>query len=169
MINYIAQLVPNLTVMQPLHNLLKKDAEFMWSMPQEKALSEVADLVSKASVLNLYVPIKELLIENDASGSVMPQDKQPIACARRVLSEAENNMRRQKKRCQLLQALYGLEKFHLCTLGRAVTVTVTVTIVTDHKPLVAINATTSVKSTKQAAESAHESEGLPLYTCLQAW
>ena len=137
MINYIAKFVPNLaTVMQPLHNLLKKDTEFMWSDTQDKAFNKIKDLVTSATVLNLYDPDKELVIENDASeyglGSVMLQDAKPIAYSSRALSETEQRYAQIEK--EMLAAVYGLEKFHHFTFGREVTV------VTDHKPLVAIDA-----------------------------
>ena len=137
MINYIAKFVPNLaTAMQPLHNLLKKDTEFIWSTAQEAAFKDVKDLVSKAAVLNIYDPEKELVVENDASeyglGSVLLQDAKPIAYASRALSETEQRYAQIEK--EMLAAVYGLEKFHHFTFGREVTV------VTDHKPLVAIDA-----------------------------
>ena len=75
-----------------------------------------------------------MTLENDASeyglGSALLQDKKPVAFASRSLIECERKYAQIEK--EMLALVYGLEKFHHYTFGRAVH------IITDHKPLVAI-------------------------------
>ena len=90
--------------------------------------------MTSAPVLTFYDTNKALTLENDASdygiGSVLKQEGRPIAFASRTLTDTERNYAQIEK--EMLAVTYGLEKFHHYTFGRKVTV------VTDHKPLVAI-------------------------------
>jgi hypothetical protein len=136
MVNYVGKFMPNLsTVMQPLHNLSKKDVPWNWSESEDGAFEKVKVMICQTPVLAFYDPNKELTVENDACeygiGSVLRQEDRPVAYASRSLSEAERRYAQIEK--EMLAAVYGLEKFHHYTYGREVQV------VTDHKPLVAIS------------------------------
>lgn len=136
MVNYVARYMPSLShVLHPLHNLMRKDTQWTWSETQEEAFQCVKKLVSDSPLLAYYDPNKELTLENDASeyglGSALLQDGQPIAFASRSLSQSEKNYAQIEK--ELLAVVYGLQKFHHYTYGR------NVTVITDHKPLVAIS------------------------------
>ena len=137
MVTYLGKFLPNLTAnLHPLHQLLKKDVSWNWSDSQQTAFNTVKTMLSTAPVLSYYDPEKPLTIENDACeyclGSALTQHGKPIAYASRSLSEAETRYAQIEK--EMLAMAYGLEKFHQYTFGREVT------IVTDHKPLVAIAA-----------------------------
>ena len=136
MVNFVAKFMPNLSVvLQPLHDLLKKDVPFTWTTNQEKAFQRIKTMLSQAPVLAFYDPQKKLTVENDACeyglGSVLMQGGQPIAYASRSLSETEARYSQIER--EMLAVVYGLEKFHHYTYAREVEV------VTDHKPLVAIS------------------------------
>jgi transposase InsO family protein len=133
--NYLCKFLPNLnSVTAPLRNLTKKDVPFVWSRTQSEAFDKVKDMVSKAPVLAMYDPSKDLTLENDASeygvGSVLMQSDRPIAYASRSLTDTETRWAQIEK--EMLAITYGLEKFHHYTYGRVVAV------ITDHKPLVPI-------------------------------
>ena len=136
MVNYLAKFLPNLAdVLTPLQNLLRKEVPWNWSTPQEDAFTQVQNLLTSTPVLAIYDPAKDLKIENDASeyglGTALYQDGKPVAFASRALSSAEKRYAQIEK--EMLAVCFGLEKFHHYTYGRKVEV------VTDHKPLVAIN------------------------------
>ena len=75
------------------------------------------------------------MIPVDASskglGAVLLQNQQPVAFASRALTETQSRYAQIER--EMLAVLYGCEKFHHYIYGR------TVTIETDHKPLLAIN------------------------------
>ena len=146
MANYLARFMPHLTgTMQPLHNLLKNDVPYVWSTTQQTSFDAVKVMLAEAPVLAFYNSDKELVLENDASeyglGSVLLQDGKPVAYASRSLSSAERHYAQIEK--EMLSVLFGLCKFHHYTYGRDVTV------VTDHKPLVAIRAKPLGKAPKR--------------------
>ena len=147
MANYhLARFMPQLTdTMQPLHNLLKNDVPYVWSKTQQTSFDAVKVTLAEAPVLAFYNSDKELVLENNASdyglGSVLLQDGKPVAYASRSLCSAERHYAQIEK--EMLSVLLGLSKFHHYTSGRDVTV------VTDHKPLVAIRATPLGKASKR--------------------
>ena len=135
MVNYLQKFLPNLTTaLHPLHQLLKQDVSWNWSSAQEDAFNEVKRLITTAPALAYYNPDKPLVLENDACeyglGSALLQEGKPVAFASRSLSETETRYAQIEK--EMLAVTYGLEKFHQYTYGRKVSV------ITDHKPLIAI-------------------------------
>ncbi len=134
MVNYMAKFIPNLTL-QPLTNLMKKDVAWNWSSTQQKTFEDIKRQLTSSPVLALYDPLKELTLENDASeygiGAALRQEGRPVAFASRTLSDTERRYAQIEK--EMLAVTYGLEKFHHYTFGRRVSV------LTDHKPLVAIS------------------------------
>ena len=145
MVNYLARYVPNLTDMaHPLSNLLKRDIPWQWSSSQEDVFTRVKQAITSTPTLHYYDPAKELTLENDASdhgiGSALFQEGEPVAFASRSLTTSERNYAQIEK--EMLAVVFGLEKFHQYTYGRALT------IVTDHKPLVAISKKPLSKSPK---------------------
>ena len=89
-------------------------------------------MLINAPVLALYDPKKELRLENVASeyglGSALFQEGKPVVYASRT--DTEKRYAQIEK--EMLALSFGLEKFHHYTYGRHVSV------VTDHKLLVAI-------------------------------
>ena len=135
MTNFVARYIPSLTdVLHPLHNLMKHKIPFSWSDNQQTAFEKVKRMLTDTPSLPYYNPDDEMIVENDACeygiGSALMQTDGPIAYASRSLSSVEQRYAQIEK--EMLAVVFGLERFRHYTYGRKVTV------VTDHKPLVAI-------------------------------
>ena len=95
--------------------------------------------MTKYQVLQFYDDTKPIKVSTDASksciGAVMLQqfdnDWMPIAYASRALRKSKQNYAMIEK--ELLGVVFGCERFHSHAYGRSITVE------TDHKPLIAIN------------------------------
>ena len=144
MANYLARFLPHLT-MQPLHKLLKNYVPYVWSKTQQTSFNAVKVMLAEAPVLAFYNSDKELVLENDASEyglwSVLLQNGKPVAYASRSLSLSERHYAMTEN--EMLSVLFGLNTFHHHTYNRDVTV------VTDHKPLVAIRSKPLGKAPKR--------------------
>ena len=121
--------------LQPLQNLLEKDVPFNWSSAQEEAFDHIEQKIASSPVLAFFQPDVPITLQNDASeyglGAVLMQKDKPVAYASRSLKPAEHNDAQIEK--ERLAIVFGLEKFHHYTYGVP-----GITVVTDHKPLVAI-------------------------------
>ena len=99
-------------------------------------------LCNDPKFLRYYRPELELFLETNASGvaigmALLQSDNNkreslyPIAYGSKMLTEAETRYANIER--ELLGVVGALEKFHYFTFGRPVTV------LTDHKPLIAIS------------------------------
>ena len=93
-VNCLAKFLPKLSqVMKPLRKLTHKGIEWYWGKAEEKAFTEVKQLVTQAPVLAHYSPKKELVIQCDASslglGAALLQKEQPLTFASRALTDPE--------------------------------------------------------------------------------
>ena len=138
LVNYYGKFVKQLsTIAQPLNQLLCKGMKWMWSSKCREAFKKLKDILASSDVLAHYDPELPLRLDCDASaygvGAVLshqfPDDLLPIY-ASRTLSQAERNYTQTEK--EGLALIYGVKKFHKFVYGRPFT------LVTDHKPLVAI-------------------------------
>ena len=139
MLNYYNRFLPNLsTLLQPLHDLLKKNTKWQWGQKQETAFQESKKLLTSASVLIHFDPQKPLVMTCDASpygiGAVLShktdRGEQPIAYVSRTLTSAEKNYSVLEK--ESLAIIFGIKKFHQYIYGHRVQ------IITDHKPLIGL-------------------------------
>lgn len=140
LINYYAKFLPNLsTILHPLHNLLKKGQEFVWSGICDDAFREVKRLLAKKPVLAHYNPELELRVYCDASpygvGAALVQrspngDERPVLHASRALTTAERNYAQICR--EGLAIIFAVQKFHHYVFGRHFI------LITDCKPLAAI-------------------------------
>ena len=133
--NYLQQFAPHLSdSTAPLRELLKKDVEFMWDTPQQRAYEEVKQKLSSPPVLRYFDPKLTTTLQCDASqkglGASILQGGQPVAMASRALTPTEQNYAQIEK--ELLAIVFGMEKFEQYTYGRKIMVE------SDHKPLEAI-------------------------------
>ena len=91
-------------------------------------------MIAECAILTIFNPENDVYIENDASeyglGSVLIQNKRPVAYASRTLTPCERNYAQIEK--EMLAIVFGLKKFHHYIYGRKFVV------VTDHKPLTCI-------------------------------
>ena len=140
MVQYYHQFLPNLaTILQPLHELLKKGVGWKWSDKCQKAYEKCKQMLTSETLLVHYDPKLKLKLDCDASsygvGAVISHvfdngDEKPIAYASRTLGPSERNYAQIER--EALSLVFGVKKFHDFLYGRKFT------LVTDHKPLLAI-------------------------------
>ena len=140
LLNYYGKFISNLaTLLQPLHRLLHQDVKWRWNTSCIQAFNAAKQALSSSKVLIHYNPEYPLILAGDASayglGAVISHPlpdgtERPIAFASRTLSTAEKNYAQIEKEAASL--VFGIRKFHQYLYGRKFT------LVTDHKPLMAI-------------------------------
>ncbi|XP_026046823.1 uncharacterized protein K02A2.6-like [Astatotilapia calliptera] len=140
LLNYYSRFLENpSTILQPLHNLLRKDAKWIWTMECAKAFRDAKSLLLQNKVLVHYSTNLPLKLACDASpyglGAVISHvmengEERPVAFASRTLTEAERKYAQIEK--EALAIIFGVKKFHKYLYGRKFT------LITDHKPLLAI-------------------------------
>ena len=137
MLNYYHRFLPDVaTVLEPLHELLRKGTAWKWNSEQQEAFESAKELLQSAKLLVHFNPDLELIIASDASnygiGAVlshkMPDGtERPIGYVSRSLNSAERNYSTIEK--EALAIIVGVKKFHQFLYGHRFT------IKTDHKPL----------------------------------
>lgn len=140
LLNYYGCFLRNLSsVLQPLHTLLKKEEKWSWTPACEEAFKKGKEMLLSSTVLVHYDTEKPLRFACDASlygvGAVISHvmdngDERPVAFASRTLTEAEQKYAQIEK--EALAIIYRVKKFHKYLYGRKFT------LITDHKPLLAI-------------------------------
>ena len=143
MVNYLSRFdlyMANMT--HNLRSLLKKGTNPKWTDVHSLDFKRIIETLCKeGTVLKYYKPELDLFLETDASGkgigmALLQSDSNekeslyPIAYGSKMLTPAE--MRYANIERELLGVVGALEKFHYFTFGHPVTV------LTDHKPLIAI-------------------------------
>ena len=113
-INYLAKFLPKLSeVAQPLRDLTRANAQFIWSRQHDKAFEDMKKLVVQHPVLKYYDVSEEVTLQCDASerglGATLMQKGQPVAFASRTLSTTEQRYAQIEKEC--LAIVFGCEKF----------------------------------------------------------
>ena len=125
------------TVATPLRELLKKDVAWLWGCPQEEVFVWVKQVLSSSQCLPVYDIQRETSVETDASrvglGAAMYQIQSDsrarlVAAASRALTGLETRFA--VIELEALAVKWACHKFEPYILGK------TVTIKTDHKPLV---------------------------------
>lgn len=120
-------------VLQPLHELLRKNARWQWGARQDNAFRTAKRLLEEAKFLAHYGPSKPLILETGVSScgagavlyhKVSGQDR-PIGFRSRTLSPAERNYAQIER--EALTVVFGDAKFR--EFGNRFT------LVTDHRPL----------------------------------
>ena len=140
LVNYYGKFIRQLSSLaQPLNRLLCKGVQWAWDPACQKAFKQLKDRLASSEVLVHYDTKLPLRLECDASaygvGAVLSHKfpdgtERPIAYASRTLSSAERNYAQIEK--EGLALIFGVIKFHKYVYGRPFT------LVTDHKPLLAI-------------------------------
>ena len=135
MINYLGKFVNNLSeVAAPLRQLLHKETPWRWEHEQQQAFDALKRSITTAPVLAYYDVKKDVTLTCDASqyglGTAIMQGGKPIAYASRSLTQTEQHYAQIEK--ELLAIVFSCRKFHQYIYGKSVTVE------TDHKPLVTI-------------------------------
>ena len=141
LVTFYSKFIPNLaTIAHPLYNLLRKDSTWKWTNQCRTAIESIKAEVISPRFLTHFNPNLPVKLVCDASSigigavlaHVMPNgDERPIAFASRSLNNAEKNYSQIEK--EALALIYGVKKFHIYLYGKK-----KFTLVTDHKPLLAI-------------------------------
>ena len=113
-INYLAKFLPKLSeVAQPLRDLTRANAQFIWSRQHNKAFEDMKKLVVQHPVLKYYDVSEEVTLQREASerglGATLMQNGQPVAFASRTLSTTEQRYAQIEKEC--LAIVFGCKKF----------------------------------------------------------
>ena len=137
MLNYYHRFLPDVaTVLEPLHQLLRKGSKWKWLEEQQMAFDRAKELLCSADLLVHFDPEKEVVLATDASdycvGAVLSHKmkngtERPIGYVSRSLQEAERKYSTLEK--EALAIIFAVKKFHQFLYGRPFTVK------TDHKPL----------------------------------
>ena len=128
MLNYYHRHLPQIAdVLEPMHELLRKDVQWRWSGKQTRAYDEAKRLLC-SELLAHYDP-------QNGVGAVLShiasdQTERPVAFASRSLSKAERNYSQIVR--EALAIIYAVKKFHQYIYGRHFH------LVTDHKPLLGL-------------------------------
>ena len=144
MISYLSRFEPKIAdLTHRLRSLLKKSNEFMWTEAHSDDFKRLIDIMCNSpKLLRYYRPDLYLYLETDASGvaigmALLQSDENdrsslyPIVYGSKTLTHAETRYTNIEH--ELLGVVGGLEKFNYFTFGRPVTV------LTYHKPLIAIS------------------------------
>ena len=134
-VTYLSRYTANLSQLSaPLRDLCKKDSEFIWGPEHQQAFDKLKKTFTSPPTLQYFDSTENVTIQVDASlrglGAALLQEKGPVEYASKSLSEIETRYSNIER--EMLAVLFGLERFHYYAYGRKVTV------ITDHKPLVAI-------------------------------
>ena len=131
--NYLAIYVPSLSsVLQPLHELTKKDTDFQWNSQYDMLYQCAKDhILENWQTLCYYDPDLPVSIETDASesglGAVFLQNGRPISFMSKALTDTQS--RYSNIECEILGVVTGVEHFHQYLFGRQFT------LYMDHKPI----------------------------------
>jgi transposase InsO family protein len=134
-VNFMATFIPNLARKTHLmRGLLKKDVNFIWTSDMEAEFEDIKKTIASSVQLTHFEPNSPAILETDASikglGAVLIQNGKPVQFISKSLTQAESDYSNIER--ELLAVLFAVEKLHVYTYGREVTVH------TDHKPLESI-------------------------------
>ena len=130
---YLSKFLPHLSdITKPLRELTRKETEWMWDHPQQKALDNLKQAVTSTPVLRYYHLKEEVTLQCDASqgglGAALLQNGQPVAYASLALTATETHYAQIEK--ELLAIVFACNHFDPYIYGRE-----GVHVQTDHKPL----------------------------------
>jgi transposase InsO family protein len=153
MTTYYGSFLPNLsTVSEPLHQLLRKDAEWKWEAACDAAFRKLKSMLCKAPVLTHFDMKKPIHVHCDASpygvGAVLSHimedgKERPVSFCSRTLTAAERNYAHIEK--EGLALVFAVKKFHQYLCG------IRFVLKTDHKPLLGLFAENKGLPTRAAA------------------
>ena len=138
--SYYRRFIPQFSkIAEPLHNLTRKEVEFVWSEASQSALESLKCKLSVAPVLAYPSFEKNFVLETDAClqglGAILSQKQDdgklhPIAYAIRALSQSEKNYL--VSEVETLAVVWAVSHFHSYLYGHCVTV------YTDHSAVKAV-------------------------------
>ena len=123
-----------------LRQLTRKNKRFKWTKECQKEFEMLRNKFSEKMLLNHFDPNKETFIQVDAHISGLsailmqgdtPEEAKPVACASRATTPIER--RYPQLDLEALAIDFGLRRFRYYCVGGP-----TVTVITDHKPLLGV-------------------------------
>lgn len=136
-VNFYRSYIQNSSIiLNPLHNLLKKNTPFDWNDKCENSFNLVKNCLCSEPCLAIYDPKKETVIQTDASlegiGAVLKQKQEngifkPVAYFSKKLNEVQK-----RKKAVFLECLAIKESI---MYWRHLLLPLTFKVFTDHKPL----------------------------------
>ncbi|CAL8136112.1 unnamed protein product [Orchesella dallaii] len=143
LVNFYGKFVHNFAdFCEPLYKLTRSNVEWQWTKSCDRAFERVKQVLSSSETLVHFDPQLPIGISCDASSKglgcvlfhrVMINNKpveKAIAYGSRIMSTTEQNYSQIEK--EGLSIMFGLKKFYKFLCGRRFT------LITDHKPLLAI-------------------------------
>ena len=140
-VNFHHKFIPqSAIVLDPLHNLLRKDVKFIWSEECQESFDKIKELLCSEPILKIFDPELPINIYTDASikgvGAVLKQERQngdnhPVAYFSKKLTEPQK-----KKKAIYLECLAikeAVKYWQHWLMGNEFTV------YSDHKPLENLN------------------------------
>lgn len=136
LVNFVRKFIPNLaTINEPLRRLLKKEADFVWGIEQQKAFEGLKQSLTAEVTLAYYNVKYQTRVIADAGpvglGAVLTQlqglEWRVVAYASRSLMAPEKNYAQTEK--EALALVWAVERFHYFLFGREFE------LITDHKAL----------------------------------
>lgn len=68
-INFYYKYIPNsIKLLEPIHNLLKKNTHFQWTNENDRAFQEIKEYLCKSPILAIFDPNRQTFLFTDASG-----------------------------------------------------------------------------------------------------
>lgn len=140
-INFYNKYIPNIAItLDPLHNLLRKGQQFLWTKECQDSFEKMKELLCSQPVLEIYDPELPIYIYTDASiqgiGAVIKQkqendEEKPVG----YFSKKLNNSQKKKKAIYLecLAIKEAIQYWQYWLMGKRFTV------FSDHKPLEKLN------------------------------
>lgn len=155
-LNFYRKFIPNsATILEPFHNLLRKQVPFSWSLSCQQSFEAVKRFLTSEPILAIFDRTKPTLIYTDASGvgigAVLKQkqndgSEKPVAYFSRKLSDSQR-----KKKAIYIESLAikeAIRYWKYWLLGHHFTV------ITDHKPLEHLNL--KARTDEELGDLAHE-------------
>ena len=139
LINYYGKFLPNLaSVLSPLHRLLRRDVQWVWSDSEKRAFQTAKDMLLEPAVLAHFDPSLPVVLVCDASpvgiGCILSQvhrdGERPVAFYSRSLNSTEARYSQTDR--EGLAVVSGVKKFNYFLAGRPFVIR------TDHKPLLGL-------------------------------
>ena len=138
LVMYLSPFIPGLsTLTTPLHELLKKDTDFIWNCTYDATFQWVKEAVIIDTTLRYFDPSLPMTIQVNASqvglGAALLQNGKHMAFASKALTETEHWYANIEREREMLAVIFGVERFQMYVYGRSFT------IESDHKPLESIS------------------------------
>ena len=136
-VNFYRNYIPNVTqILEPFHNLLRKNVNFNWSDDCAKSFQQIKDYLCSEPCLAIYDPTKETIVQTDASitgiGAILKQKQEdgiykPVAFFSKKLNEFQKRKKAIFLECLAIKEALTYWHYWLINLNFLV--------LSDHKPL----------------------------------